>query len=237
VTRTLCPGADEVRLYHKDGDRLAAMTTLRLPADGPRRRFACIGATSGDPCAVLDENDARVLVGTFGAPSSRQAMPFALEPSGDHLNLASLSPHAPRAGPQLNRAVLRADARPVALSFDQEAIHGGCASPERCVVSHGAQAWAAFSYVRRRDRPAVLVAGYLARGSHPEAPHELRLRAWRLVSDRGVPGVHQRCWIFRDGARVPLLAQVHGTDAASALASAWSRLLQAKDGDQPAVVC
>ncbi len=235
VRRALCPGPDEVRLYHKRADQLVSFTTLRLPANGPRRAFTCVGVTRKDPCAVTDENDARIVVGAFDDPSTHQAVPFALEPAGERLNLVSLGRRPPRAGPQLNRAGLRADARTVILALDGEPDGRGCARRERCVIGYGAQAWAAFPH--RGSDPAMVVAGYLARGSRPEAPRELRMRAWRLVSRRDVPVLGQRCRIFDDGARVPLVAHVSGSNVADAMAGEWRRLSESGAKAPPGIVC
>ncbi|MBS1869415.1 MAG: hypothetical protein JSS99_07095 [Actinobacteria bacterium] len=233
VDRSLCPGPDELRLYRKDVDRLERVTTLRLPADAARRSLACIGVQRGDDCAVTVEGHARVIVGAFADPQTRQAVPVAASFVDGALHLASLAPRPPSGDPSLDAGTVRVDRRRVVLPLDGAPAHGGCGrARERCVAGYGAQTWDAFPAVAG-SRPAVVVAGYLARGSEPEAPSELRMRAWRLTLQAGAPALRQRCWIFAGGARLPLVAPISsGGDAGAQMAVAWRRLL--KGG---AVVC
>ncbi|HMJ03062.1 MAG TPA: hypothetical protein VK506_08970 [Conexibacter sp.] len=226
VHRGICGRPDELRLYRRSSDRLLRLTTLRLPADGPRRTLACVGDSRADPCAVGVEGAGRILVGTFDDPRTRQAHPFAVHPVEDRLNLASLSPRPPDVSGGLDPETLDKNRSATPLRLDGgEHDDGACQPSDRCVMSHGAQAWAVFS--KRTERPAVLVAGHLANGSVPEAPRVLHLRAWRVVSDGEVPAVHERCWIFKRGIRVRLVAKVSsGAEASADLASRWQALLK-----------
>jgi hypothetical protein len=233
VHRSICGRPDELRLYRRVDDRMRHLTTLRLPADGPRRTLACVGEDTSDPCAVDVERAGRILIGTFDDPTTRQAHPFAVNPGDDGLNLVSLSLRAPRTGRGLDRATLQQNRRALALRLDGGEQPAACAPRTQCVKTHGAQAWAAFS--QRREWPAVLVAGHLARGSTPEAPRVLHMRAWRIVGEAGRPQVRERCWIFTRGIRVPLVAEVSsGAEASSDLADRWRALLKPRDS---AVVC
>jgi hypothetical protein len=232
-----CGRSDELRLYRLRHDELRELATLRPPAADPQRAFTCIGATGSDPCAVRVETGARLVVGAFDDPSTYQEMPIALERgTGDALALASLSPRPPAPSGALDGPTLRDDRHAVALHLG-DAARGrapSCAAGERyCVMGHGAQAWATVS--AEHGRPAVLLAGYLARTSTPEAPRLLRMRAWRLVSRDDAPALRQRCWIYANGVRARHLVRTRsGATANADLAIAWRQLLKPDASD---VVC
>ena len=226
VDRRGCGESDQLVLHQLRYGVLKRFDTLTLAGEGPQRAFACIGATASDPCAVRTEHGERILVGAFDDPRSYQQIPFALQPDGDdELHLVSLSPAPPASSPTLDRATLRADRRAQTLHLDGDRhdAAGGCEPEEEaCVTSHGAQAWAAFSQV---DGLTVLVAGYLAKGSAPESPRLLRMRAWRLLSKQGTPVVAQRCWVYASGVRARHVATTaSAATATDDLAIAWRRL-------------
>lgn len=237
IDRRGCGGSDELRLYQLRYDKLRKIATLALPAKDPQRGFACIGAAADDPCAVTVETGARVLAGAFDDVRTYQSFPIALQPTGGaDLHLVSLAPRPPARDRKVDRTALHDDRQPVTLHLDGGSHDdaSACAPDERsCVTSHGAQAWTAIS--AKGDRPAVLVAGYLASGSAPAAPRLLYMRAWRIVSRAGTPALRQRCWVFTAGARAKHVAIVaSGTTANADLAAAWRRLLRVP---RSSVVC
>lgn len=234
VRRESCPGSDEMRLYRDRAERLDALPQLH-PPDVPARRFACIGADPADPCAVLDEHDERLLVGAFEDPGQNLMLPIAVHPVQADEHLAAIGPPPPPGRAPIAPAARRAAGRARMLPLDGRALGDGdaCDAAHRCVVDHGAQAWVALSATGAR--PALLVAGYLARGSDPLAPRALVLRAWRLVSRGAAPVVRQRCWIYTDGRRVRQVAHLGGNgDELRYMAVAWQALASAR---RSAVVC
>ena len=73
-----------------------------------------------------------------------------------------------------------------------------CQRRPGCVRGRRAQATAVVP--RGAKNPALLLAGYVSRGT-TDAPKELIVRLWHLTLDNGRPRADRDCLVFRDGHR------------------------------------
>ncbi len=230
--RESCLDSDELRLYSHHAGRLRELATMRPSGGRQRSAFACIGSDR-DPCTVTLAGPP-LFVGAFGEAGGGQTVPFALRPLDGQLRLMPLSPHRPRHDARVLDGVEQANRREAVVRFgaaQADADEAAC-DPAACVRGYPAQAWAAFA--ASRGNQAVIVGGYLTRGT-PDAPRELWARARQLLLAQDQVTIGRSCSIFRHGARVTVVAQVRpNEDPSSALAREWTRQRAKRDSG---IVC
>jgi hypothetical protein len=198
-----CPMSDEVRFYRQKSKRLEQISALVPDAQGPTHTFSCIGESKIDPCHVRLAGRLSVIVGAFRDTDKFQELPLVVSFGGD--KGLQLSPLAPPARPPPGLPPLPDRNMTVRLGVGNTApVAAACQQSHGCLRGRPAAATAVLAPTD--THPAILLAGYVARGT-AEAPVALAVRAWRItVPPDGVPKAQRRrdCVVLIDGTPASL---------------------------------